>query len=96
MKNEKFNYLRSIVVLFALMLSMQVKTQPASTPRIVSYEVHPDRTVTFRILAPDAEKVRFVSSDINNRTMGDKATMIKYDKGVWETTVGPLDPGAYR
>jgi enterochelin esterase-like enzyme len=96
MKTEKFKYLRGIVVLIALMLSIQVKTQPASTPRIVSNEVHPDRTVTFRISAPDAARVKFVSSDINNKTMGDKATMKKDDRGVWETTVGPLDPGAYR
>jgi enterochelin esterase-like enzyme len=60
----------------------------------VSVEVLSDRQVTFRISAPQATSVRFASSDISN--LGAKAQMTKNDAGVWETTVGPLEPGAYR
>ncbi len=65
---------------------------PASA--LVSVEILPDKQVTFRISAPQANNVRFTSSDIFN--LGPKAQMTKNDSGVWETTVGPLEPGAYR
>jgi enterochelin esterase-like enzyme len=66
----------------------------ARAPAIVSTEVLSDRQVTFRISAPQVTNVRFTSSDIFN--LGPKARMTKNDSGVWETTVGPLEPGAYR
>ncbi len=65
-----------------------------AAPALVSAEVRSDRQVTFRISAPQANSVRFASSDIFN--LGAKAQMTKNDSGVWETTVGPLEPGAYR
>ena len=63
-------------------------------PAVVSAEILPDRQVTFRIAAPQANDVRFTSSDIFN--LGPQAQMTKNDSGVWATTVGPLEPGAYR
>jgi enterochelin esterase-like enzyme len=63
-------------------------------PAVRSTEALPDRQITFRISAPQATSVRFASSDIFN--LGDKAQMKKGDNGVWETTVGPVEPGAYR
>ena len=65
-----------------------------SAPAVNSAEILPDRQVTFRIFAPEATTVRFASSDIMN--LGPKAQMTKNENGVWETTVGPLEPGAYR
>jgi enterochelin esterase-like enzyme len=65
-----------------------------AVPAVQSVEILPDRQVTFRISAPQATNVRFTSSDIFN--LGPKADMTKNDNGVWETTVGPLEPGAYR
>jgi enterochelin esterase-like enzyme len=58
----------------------------AQTPRIVSPEIHPDKTVTFRLLAPKAKEVTLNGS-------WDGATnlpMTQDDSGVWSTTVGPL------
>ncbi len=55
-------------------------------PRIVSPEIHPDKTVTFRLSAPKAAEVTLNGS-------WDGATnlkMTKDDAGVWSTTVGPL------
>ncbi len=53
-----------------------------------------DRKITFRLLAPKAESVRLSGSDIPG--MGQGKEMTKDDKGVWEITIGPIDPGTYR
>lgn len=56
---------------------------------LVSPEVHPDRTVTFRLRAPQAKQVS-VAGEI-----GSGKTMTKDDRGVWSVTVGPLKPNIY-
>ena len=63
-------------------------------PAVVSPEVSSDRRITFRLFAPQAETVRLNASDIPN--LGQTATLTKAENGVWSTTVGPVDPGAYR
>lgn len=63
-------------------------------PPVVSPEVSPDRKVTFRILAPKAEAVRLSGGDIPGNGPG--AEMTKGTNGVWEVTLGPIPPGAYR
>jgi enterochelin esterase-like enzyme len=64
------------------------------TPAVVSPDVQADRRVTFRIHAPQAESVRLTGSDIPGNNQG--AAMTKGENGVWEVTLGPIDPGAYR
>jgi enterochelin esterase family protein len=59
-----------------------------------SPEVHPDRTVTFRLFAPDAHEVLLVGAPIIAVTKGPKA-FTKDDKGRWSVTIGPLPPGYY-
>lgn len=63
-------------------------------PQVVSPEVSADRHVMFRILAPKAEAVRLSGSDIPGNGRG--AEMTKGGEGVWEVTLGPIEPGAYR
>jgi enterochelin esterase-like enzyme len=63
-------------------------------PVVVSPEVMPDRRIAFRILAPQAQNVRLNAGDLQN--IGPAAQLKKGDNGVWETIVGPIDPGAYR
>ena len=58
-------------------------------PAITSPEVAADRTVTFRLRAPDAKAVR-VSGDFGN-----DVEMRKSDDGIWSATIGPLDPEMY-
>ena len=53
-----------------------------------SPEIHPDRTVTFRLLAPKASDVTLNGSWDN----GTNLRMTKDDAGVWSTTIGPLAP----
>src|SRR5437879_2345681 len=63
-------------------------------PQIVSPEVAPDRHVSFRILAAKAEAVRLSGGDIPGNGRG--AEMTKGTNGVWEVTLGPIEPGTYR
>jgi len=68
-------------------------------PVVVSPEVLPDKRIVFRILAPQAENVRLQGSDMNaGLPEGSQGLppMTKGDNGVWEVTVGPMQPGAYR
>jgi enterochelin esterase family protein len=63
-------------------------------PVVVSPEVRSDGRVTFRILAPQAQAVKITGSDIPGNSQG--APLTKGDDGVWEATLGPIAPGAYR
>jgi len=63
-------------------------------PQVVSPEVSTNRQVTFRILAPKAEVVRLSGGDIPGNGQGTALT--KGTNGVWEATLGPIDPGTYR
>jgi enterochelin esterase family protein len=63
-------------------------------PQFVSPDVAPDGRVSFRIYAPQAQAIRLTASDIPG--MGTNTALTKAENGLWEITVGPLDPGAYR
>jgi enterochelin esterase-like enzyme len=71
---------------------------------IVSPEIHNDNSVTFRLNAPDAQKVEltgdFLPTQKVKSPMGEfdapmNAQMIKNEKGVWEYTTNPLSPELY-
>src|SRR5678810_560138 len=59
-------------------------------PRVISPEVSAERKLTFRILATNAENVRLNPGDL--QALGEGTTMAKGTNGVWETTVGPINP----
>jgi enterochelin esterase family protein len=81
-------------------LSAQDRPVPVAPGRaVVSPEVGTDRRVTFRIFAADAQKVELRSpGDIPGvGEPGVAPTQLqKGPDGVWEATIGPLPPGAYR
>ena len=56
---------------------------------LISPEVHPNRTATFRINAPNASKVALVGDWMG----GEVEPMTRNNQGVWSVTVGPLNPG---
>jgi enterochelin esterase-like enzyme len=72
----------------------QAQTRPAA-PVFVSPEVNPDRSIVFRILAPDAKAVTLRAGDIPNPDHK-PPTFTKNEQGVWEGAVGPVPAGAYR
>lgn len=63
-------------------------------PQVTSPEVAGDRRITFRIQAPKAGAVRLSGGDIPGNGQG--TAMTKGTNGVWEVTLGPIEPGAYR
>jgi len=60
----------------------------SAQPRMVSPELHPDRTVTFRLRAPQAGQVSL--------SFAGAKPMTKDESGVWTATVGPLEPEIYQ
>jgi len=62
--------------------------QAARPAPLRSPEIHPDRTVTFRLLAPKATEVTVNGS----WEAGTNITMRKDESGVWSATIGPLAP----
>jgi len=86
-----------VLVALAMVPSSQAQFGGPQRPQVVSPEVSLDRQVTFRILAPKAETVQLASSgDIPGIGFGQSKALTKATNGVWEVTVGPLPPGAYR
>lgn len=64
---------------------------------LISPEVRDDRTVTFRLRAPEAQKVALTGGPIL-LAIGKGNTPIQFEKGadgVWTLTVGPLKPNMY-
>jgi enterochelin esterase-like enzyme len=72
-------------------LAQQAKPeQPRQPPdRLVSPEVHPDSSVTFRFLSPNAQEVKL------ERDGAEPLAMQKDDRGVWSVTTPPLAPDYY-
>jgi enterochelin esterase family protein len=93
----------AFALLSATSLSIQLHAQssapaPARTnapsrrdaPALVSPEVHQNRTVAFRLRAPDARGVK-VSGD----WPGGATELTRDTNGVWSATLGPLEPDIY-
>ena len=76
-----------ILITLLVFLIMNMSPDDELRSQIVSPEVHPDRKVTFRLLAPNAEKVL-----VKGLVGQDAQPMQKGDRGIWEVTVGPLVP----
>ena len=57
---------------------------------LISPEVHPDRTVTFRVRLPNASAVSISGADWTD--LGATIPLTKDDAGLWSVTVGPLEP----
>ena len=63
--------------------------------RVISPEVHDDHTVTFRLYAPNAQRVVVSGSMFTGGMEQRNAVMTKDDKGVWSVTAGPFTPDVY-
>lgn len=63
--------------------------QPQQQRPLVSPEVHPDNTVTFRFREPNAKEVLLA------REGAQRQPMQKDDEGVWTITTEPLQPDYY-
>ena len=77
---------RTLASIFLLSRILHGQDRP---PPIVSPEVHADRSVTFRLRAPQAREVS-VSGE-----WGEGRPLVKDDAGVWSVTLGPMAPDLY-
>lgn len=89
------------------LMSLTATAQQAlwGVPTIISPEVHPDKTVTFRLMAPAADRVQvtgdFLPTEKIKTPYGEfdapgYADLKKNDKGLWEfTTPAALAPELY-
>jgi len=73
-----------------LLTSAAVFAQGPRMDTLVSPEVHPDRSVTFRVRAPKASEVSLFGDWM---MPGTQQAMTRNEQGVWSVTTGPLDPG---
>lgn len=79
-------------------LALRAQQAPQG-PVVVSPDVQTDRRVTFRILAPNAQKVELRSPGDIPGIGGRGGTPLQFTKnaeGVWEATTGAVPAGAYR
>jgi enterochelin esterase-like enzyme len=77
---------------FSLAAAQQTKPVQATPPQmpwLVTPEVHPDNSVTFRFRAPNAQDVKLA------REGTEPVAMQKDDQGVWSVTTAPLRPDYY-
>ena len=103
MKLKKYNIImmkKLAFVALAFLVSIQgLFAQQAlfmGGAEIVSPQVNPDNSVTFRLLAPDAKEVRITGDFIPSQGwMPGSELMTKDDKGIWSYTTKPLDSDLY-
>ena len=83
----------SLFLTSPLLMAQQPKPTPAEPPelpRLVTPDVHPDRTVTFRFRAANAREVKLAREGA-----AQALPMQKDDQGVWTVTTPPLEPDFY-
>jgi len=94
--------MKPILTVFAALILCQIQAQETNTrptaQRLAgtvrrgdgpSPEIHPDRTVTFRLRAPDAKDIK-----VAGEWPGGPVSLTNQD-GLWSTTLGPLEPDIY-
>jgi len=92
----------AVALVFLFTVALQAQTAATSTPSQTpasprrefpptpnSPEVHPDRSVTFRLRAPKATAVELVGEVLRGKP---PQAMSKDDDGVWSVTISPLPP----
>ncbi len=84
---------KAIILIFAVIFSCASFAQQAFGKRskVISPEVNADKTVTFRIAAPQAQTVQVTGDCIENAV----ADMQKGENGVWTFTTGVLPSELY-
>jgi hypothetical protein len=79
-----------LIVTGFLLAGLPVLAQPPATPApVISPEVHADRTVTFRLRAPNAQEV------LLGREGAQRVAMQKGSEGIWTYTTDALEPDFY-
>jgi enterochelin esterase-like enzyme len=86
------HYLSALALALAglpLFAQTSATAPPPAPPRVVSPEVHSDRSVTFRFRDPNAKEVLLALEGAK------RVPMEKDEKGVWSVTIAALTPDIY-
>ena len=100
---------RLMIVAALCLMGMAVHAQQnlswGQGPQVASPDVHADNTVTFNLVAPEAQKVQITGDFLPPKkvefqgntyeTTPDPVNLVKNDQGVWSYTTGPLKPELY-
>lgn len=78
------------IVCLLLLAVTSLHAQPPRGPFIISPQVHADKTITFRYLAPLAREVK-----LSGQFQKGPVAMEKDSIGIWSVTVGPVTPDIY-
>ena len=78
-----------------ILLSASAFAQAPPQPRIISPEVRPDNSVTFRFRAPNAKEVTLGLEGRTDPIPMQKDSVQKDERGVWTLTTEPLEPDYY-
>src|ERR1017187_469773 len=76
------------VILALAFAATSLAQAPPAADTLVSPEIHPDRTVTFRIRAPKSSEVGLFGDWM---PIGKLEPLTKGSDGVWSITTGPID-----
>ncbi|MDF2191267.1 esterase [Paraflavitalea sp. CAU 1676] len=87
-----FKRLLSLLLMNSVILSFcgSVAGQPPRGPLVISPDIHADKSVTFRYLAPAAKEVK-LSAQFEKAPV----PMVKDSSGIWRVRVGPVSPDIY-
>jgi 1,4-alpha-glucan branching enzyme len=91
--HHMYNIKSTRLLLICLMLCIYnlSSSQPPRGPFIISPQVHNDKKVTFRYLAPFAKQVLLGGSQFGAAQL----PMTKDSMGIWSVVVGPVKPDIY-
>ena len=96
MKNTEKKLLQAALVVACMVFGIHALTAqeaPWMRNRVVSPELHPDNSATFKIFSPDSEKITISGNWMED--WGASEALVKNDTGLWTLTIGPLEPEIY-
>lgn len=94
----------AVLCLTGMAAQAQQNLNWGQSPQVASPDVHADNSVTFNLIAPEAQKVQITGDFLppkkveyggNTYEMPGVADLVKNDKGVWTLTTEPLQPELY-
>lgn len=96
--NKKFAFealkcARLLLLGMVVVSGLNAQPGPGRAPVVISPEIMPDNSVTFRLYAPEATKVSLSGDWMENRMEGED--MVKSDDDIWTITEGPLPEEMY-
>ena len=82
--------MKQLFTIIVALMTWTVTAQPRRPPALVSPDVHPDQSITFRYFSRTAERVT-----LSGEFLSVPVKMSKDTSGIWSVTVPPVKPDIY-